>query len=71
LFAGIFAALLLSSTLASPYKRVKVGRSHNVNNFIGEGTNELATAILQVLYLSSKYFWGYVFQIGALGTPKT
>ncbi|PNF27054.1 hypothetical protein B7P43_G10403 [Cryptotermes secundus] len=45
--AGIFVALLLSSTLASPYKRAEVGRTHTVNNFVGEGTNELATAILQ------------------------
>jgi hypothetical protein len=71
LFTGIFTALLLSSTVASPYKRATVGRTHNANNFVGEGTNELATAILQVLHLSSKCFWGYVFHIDALGRPKT
>jgi hypothetical protein len=46
--------LLLGSTLASPYKRAKVGRAHDANNFVGKGTNELATAILQVLYLSTE-----------------
>jgi hypothetical protein len=47
-------ALAVSSALASPYKRAQLGRAHNADNFVGENTNELATAILQVLYLSSR-----------------
>jgi hypothetical protein len=47
-FTGIFVTLVLSSALASPYKRAQLRRAQNANNFVGENTNELATAILQV-----------------------
>jgi hypothetical protein len=39
---------VLSSALASPYRRARLGRAQNANNFVGENTNELTTAILQV-----------------------
>jgi hypothetical protein len=49
-FTGMFAVLLLSSTLALPPRSSRVNTALTANNFVGEGTNELATAILQVLY---------------------
>ena len=42
--------LLLSSTFALPFKRSRINRASAANNFVGDGTNELATAILQVMY---------------------
>jgi hypothetical protein len=42
---------MLGPAFASPYKRAQLGRAQNANNFVGENTNELATAILQVLRL--------------------
>jgi len=42
--------LLLSSTFALPFKGIRDNRAPAADNFVGDGTNELATAILQVLY---------------------
>jgi hypothetical protein len=47
--------LLLTSTLALPSRRLRGVPLAATSNFVGEGTNELATAILQVLYLPSRF----------------
>jgi hypothetical protein len=46
--------LLLSSAFALPFKGMRDNRAPAANNFVGDGTNELATAILQVLYTIRK-----------------